>query len=577
MRRSPLAAAVALAVAGALGAWGAALAAPAGLPLGRTLPGHQSLIVEFADHPSLAAVERRLGGLGPVHPVVSEVGVWGVRPRRPLTARERALGRFEVRSAQWSLERGDDSFTPKATTTPAPGVEPTSFTDPFFSVSDQWDLFAPSPTFWDPKLTGFFPRPPLAILDGGIDSSHEEWSGPDSPIVDPHSTYQDSDTANDWGQTGHGTHVAGIAAAPANGVGIVGVAPAEKGVAPVIPVQIADAEGRSTDETMMEGIRWAVLHRARVINISAGGPGYSQAFQDVVDWAFSRGTLIVASVGNEGEDTNDLNYPAAYDHVLGVGAMCDTQVDPPDCPAPFATADFSNHNRSVDMVAPGVNILSSVPKRVHDRQVAPGYALKDGTSMAAPYVSGVAELVFAKYPDATPYQVMRQLENTATHPPGGGRNNQSGWGVVNAEAAVDSPLPVNDPGEVNDNVAKTTGTATLQEAGQPRSIDARADFYDDPDDVYPVRFRRGDRVELTLSYRRGLFGLYLWRPGTQTVGTRARAKPVSRAVAASTGLGREQSVTVTVRRSGRYYVDVNARQGGGQYKLVIDRLTPGSR
>ena len=87
-------------------------------------------------------------------------------------------------------------------------------------------------------------------------------------------------------------------------------------------------------------------------------------------WATQRGALIVASVGNEGEDENGLNYPAAYPRVLGVGAQCDGQITRRTARRPFGVAGFSNHNRSVDVIAPGVDILSSVPRRVTDARGA---------------------------------------------------------------------------------------------------------------------------------------------------------------------------------------------------------------
>ena len=102
----------------------------------------------------------------------------------------------------------------------------------------------------------------------------------------------------------------------------------------MIPVQIADQNGDSSDLTIIRGIRWAVNNGAKVINISAGGIGYSRAFQDTILWASSKGALVVASVGNQGQDVNSLNYPAAYRRVLGVGAQCDGVVTY-DCPTPL--------------------------------------------------------------------------------------------------------------------------------------------------------------------------------------------------------------------------------------------------
>jgi subtilisin family serine protease len=550
------------ALAALVAAAGTAAAAPHPDAFGRTLPGQQRLVVSFADHPTARQAVARLRGLGRVRPLVPEIGVWSVQPRRPVTARDRALGRIEVQAAEWSLERSSDEQTPKADAPPA--VNPT-YTDPLFSPADQWSLFT---NYWDPSLTGTLPRPRIAILDGGIDSRHEEWSGPNSPLVYPRSTYQEVNSAEDWGRTGHGTHVAGIAAAPANnGVGIVGVAPAEAGSAEVIPVQIADRDGRSTDATMMAGIRWAVNHQAKVINISAGGPGYSQAFQDTVDWAFQRGALIVASVGNEGEDENEINYPAGYQHVLGVGAQCDTQPDPPDCPIPLGAAGFSNHNGTVDLIAPGVNVLSSVPRRVVDREFAPGYALKDGTSMAAPYVTGSAALVFAAHPGISAYQVLRQLENTAVPIGIPGRDDASGYGAVNPKAAVTLPPPADDPDEINDDVPKISGMASLKESDS-RLIEARADRYDDPRDVYPVQLRAGQTIRLRLDHDRGEMVLGLWRPGTRTVSSKPR-NVVTNRIAAGVQPGERQTAQVRVPATGRYYVSVVARRGGGAYRLTV--------
>jgi hypothetical protein len=559
---------VALATAGAALAAGQASAAQAGdLAFGPVLPALNRLIVSFDDHPTPAQARQRLAGLGRVRAVVPEIGIWSLQPRRPLSARRLALARAQVDSAQWSLEQSQDaSADPKAT--PPPAVAPGPFNDPYFIADDQWGLFTP---YWSPSLTGYAPRPRIAILDGGVDDGHEEWGGPSSPLVDPHSTYRNDDNASDWGRTGHGTHVAGIAAAPANnGVGVVGVAPAAAGVAEVVPVQIADREGRSTDETMMKGIRWAVLHEARVINISAGGPGYSRAFQRTVDWAYARGSLIVASVGNEGESENEVNFPAGYKHVLGVGAQCSAKVDPPDCPTPFGVADFSNHNGSVDLVAPGVNVLSTVPKRVKDRELTPGYALKDGTSMAAPYVAGAAALAFASHPGATPYQVMRQLENTATDLGQPGRDDAAGYGGVNPAAAVLEPVPPDDPAEINDDVSMVDGQG-LKEAEGDAVTQARVDRWDDPSDVYPVRLRRGDHVQVSLTYRRGLLHLYVWKPGTVTVLTHDKAIRNRRILSRSTRPGRSQALAFEAPITGRYFVHVYAKRGGTPYTLTVTK------
>src|SRR5690606_28620003 len=126
---------------------------------------------------------------------------------------------------------------------PAPAI-----TDPLLVSGAQWGLQPRSG--WGPDLTATGPRPRIAILDSGVDPAHEEWGGPASPLIAPRSTLRGDADASDHGLSGHGTHVAGIAAAPANGVGVTGVAPGAAGAAQVIPVQIADRAGSSTDETM---------------------------------------------------------------------------------------------------------------------------------------------------------------------------------------------------------------------------------------------------------------------------------------------------------------------------------------
>ena len=320
----------------------------------------------------------------------------------------------------------------------------------------------------------------------------------------------------------------------------------------------------------MRGIRHAVVNGARVINISAGGPGYSQAFQDTILWATARGALVVASVGNQGQDVNALNYPAGYRRVLGVGAQCDGVVTF-DCPRPFAAATFSNHNRTVDVIAPGVNVLSSVPRRVTERAVAPGYALKDGTSMAAPYVSGLAALVIAANNGTlSPYQVLRQIENTATDSGRKGRDNVSGHGVVNARAAVTLQGPADDPEEVNDDVKWLRRTTRLNEIGRSKLIEATADRFEDPEDVYAVRLKRGERLRAVITHGPARLDLYLWDPGTRTVGTE-NGNLERHLIKYRPGTTRRGVLVYRAKRTGRHYIDVFARRGGGKYTLRLKR------
>ncbi len=522
-----------------------------------------SLLITFRDAPSDSAARAALEGLGRIEPAAPEAGIWAVRAPADPALRERALRRPGVESAAWSLaRRSDERRAPDQVPAPAPSPltpVPSAPTDEYFANGRQWALTTPATT-WGIDLTGTPPRPRIAILDSGIDSTHPEWSGPNSPLVRPYSAQTGRQSAEDWGKTGHGTHVAGSAAAPINGLGVVGVAPGARGTAEVIPVQISDRDGYSTDETMIKGIRWSVQNGAKVINISAGGVGDSPAFQRVIDWAFARDALVVASVGNDGQEYSAVNYPAGYWNVLGVAAQCSGVVNA-DCPTPYGLATFSTRNRSVDLVAPGVDIISSVPPRVTQGEVSPGYAIKEGTSMATPFVVGVAAEVFAVNPGASAYQVLMQLINTATDMGPRGRDTGTGSGLINPRAAITLPLPPDDPYEPNSDIPEVRRAKALSPVATTRGF---ADGWNDTVDVYPVSLRKGQTVRLSAGATRARLKLALWPPGTRTISSGSPA-------AANRGSSGSPKLGYVATRTGRWYVSVRATSGRSPYTLRVGR------
>jgi subtilisin family serine protease len=554
----------ALAAAAAVALLAVPAIAHAGAPQMADGPGGPSLLVTFRAVPTQDAARAALEGLGRVEPAAPEAGIWAVRAPADAGLREKALARPGVETAAWSLSRRTDERIVKAQA-PVASV-PVALTpiaaapiDEYFANGRQWALTTPATT-WGVDLTGTPPRPRIAILDSGVDSAHPEWSGPNSPLVRPYSAQTGRQSAEDWGKTGHGTHVAGSAAAPINGIGVVGTAPGTRGTAEVIPVQISDQDGYSTDETMIKGIRWSVQNGAKVINISAGGVGDSPAFQRVIDWAFGRGALVIASVGNDGQDYGALNYPAGYWNVLGVAAQCSGVVNA-DCPTPYGLARFSTRNRSVDLVAPGVDIISSVPPRVKQGEVSPGYAIKEGTSMATPFVAGVAAEVFAAHPGATAYQVLMQLLNTATDMGSPGRDTATGSGLINPRAAVTLPLPADDPYEPNSDISQVRRAKALTPVATAAGF---ADGWNDTVDVYPVTLRKGQSVRLSAGAKRAKLKLSLWPPGTRTVNSGVPAAS-NRRSSATPKLG------YVATRSGRWYVSVKATAGRSPYRLTIGR------
>lgn len=219
---------------------------------------------------------------------------------------------------------------------------------------------------------------------------------------------------------GHGTHVAGtIGAVSNNGVGIAGVA----GPVQLMSVKMFDSSGQAEITWILSGLLYAIENGAQVINMSWGGPGESQALTDVLQYATSQGISLVAAAGNSSQSAED-SYPANVPHVITVAAW-----SPAD-----RSASFSNYGPRVDTAAPGEGILSlraadtdiyctmspdyCLPQysRIEpDASGNPIYYWMDGTSMAAPHVSGVVALLKSKAPTIGP-DVIREIIRESSTP-----------------------------------------------------------------------------------------------------------------------------------------------------------------
>jgi subtilisin family serine protease len=260
----------------------------------------------------------------------------------------------------------------------------------------------------------------VAVVDTGVDASHPDLAGrvlPGHEFLNGGGIDQAVSPMND--NCGHGTHVAGTIAANAqNGLGIAGAAP---GVM-ILPVRVLNCGGWSSD--VAKGITWAANQGARVINLSVGGPGPDKALLAAVRYARKKGAVVVAAAGNNhGQCTSGKNrtsYPGATTGAIGVGAV-DSNLQ---------HACFSNTGSYVDLAAPGVGILSTLPNSQ--------YAAWNGTSMATPHVAAAAALVLAKRPWCTPDRVEARLKATARRLPVGtaGDARRYGAGLVNPSAAV---------------------------------------------------------------------------------------------------------------------------------------------
>ena len=244
--------------------------------------------------------------------------------------------------------------------------------------------------------------------------------------------------ARDDSVIGHGTLVAGVAAATTNnGIGIAGAA----WNASVLPVKVLDSRGFGTDSQVAAGIVWAADHGADVINLSLGGPTSGQVLCDAVAYAQSQDVLVVASAGNG--SNGRLNYPAACPNVVAVSAT--------DANGDFAS--FSSYGPDVGLAAPGISVTSTR----NDNH----YGTESGTSLAAPMVSGVASLVIAQHPEWSAAQVAQRLEETAQDRGPRGVDVYYGHGLLDAYAALGGPvqapdLPRRDALEPNDDGARAT-------------------------------------------------------------------------------------------------------------------------
>ena len=219
----------------------------------------------------------------------------------------------------------------------------------------------------------------------------------------------------------HGTHVSGIIGAEHNGTGIAGVSKSAK----IMPVKVGDKNGMVFDSSVISGIAYAADNGAKVINMSFGGEEDSDVLQDAITDAYDKGVVLIASAGNGGY--GDIEYPAANAHVISVAA---SNVD-------NKLASFSTNNEYVDVTAPGEEITSTVNNGLYDTL--------SGTSMSAPYVSGLAALLIAQHPDWSPDRIENRIETTSTDMTDfgekftyNGKDIFTGWGLVNALEAVGS-------------------------------------------------------------------------------------------------------------------------------------------
>lgn len=255
----------------------------------------------------------------------------------------------------------------------------------------------------------------VAVLDTGIAAEHPD-------LAAGVEAFEDFTRDGKRDAQGHGTHVSGIIGARANHLGVIGVAPSCR----ILMGKVLNDQGAGSNEAIAEGIRWAVSVKADVINMSLGGPTPSAVLERAVAEALAAGVAVVAAAGNEGEIGLDtIGYPAKYPGVIVVGSVDRN----------LKRSKFSSIGERLDVMAPGGQVLSTYPPRA--------YAVLSGTSMATPFVTGVAALCLAKHrkhggktPCDTPAQLREHLDATAQDRGAAGPDPRYGFGLIQPSAVL---------------------------------------------------------------------------------------------------------------------------------------------
>jgi subtilisin family serine protease len=243
----------------------------------------------------------------------------------------------------------------------------------------------------------------VAVLDTGIDMTH--------PDLAEQIAHYDRGGAGARDLLGHGTHVSGIIAAVANNdVGIAGVANCRLNIWKIFP-DTPDVDGDFVvdSEAYLRALGEVAMSQVRVVNLSIGGTAHSPIEQDLFNLLAENGKIAVAAMGNEFEEGDPVEYPAAYENVIAVGAV----------DIGSRRARFSNTGKHITLVAPGQDILSTLPmkasKFMEDEESE--FAHWDGTSMATPFVVGALALACAKRPTLTLAAALKLLQKRAVRLP----------------------------------------------------------------------------------------------------------------------------------------------------------------
>lgn len=257
----------------------------------------------------------------------------------------------------------------------------------------------------------------VAVMDSGVDVDHEDLDG--RIELGGYNFGENNSFVNDY--QGHGTAVSGVIGAEINNEeGIAGVTGASN--ITILPLKIEDDLGRMYVSYAIKAIEYAIEKKVDILNISSGSAQYSDAYNNVLQKAIDNGITIIASAGNYGHKENPIYYPASYDRIISVGAI--NKYDE----VPY----FSEHNQYIDVVAPGENIMTTIPNN--------RYIAVSGTSFSAPFVSAVAAMLKSLDKRLEPDDIRALLISTSKDLGTIGKDNYYGYGRVDPLKAITKVL-----------------------------------------------------------------------------------------------------------------------------------------
>lgn len=270
----------------------------------------------------------------------------------------------------------------------------------------------------------------VAIVDTGIDPNHPDLAANLVPGFNALSN--NTNTTDDHG---HGTHVAGIAAGIGNNAsGIAGLGFGCK----MMPIKVLGANGSGSTSAVANGIIWAADNGADVINMSLGGSMGTTVMADAIEYAVSKGSVVIAAMGNDAGNVQ--NFPAAYatsiPSLIAVGSTDNAD----------QRSYFSNYGNWITVAAPGSSIMSTLPGYSVQMNPSGGhYGLANGTSMATPFVAGLAALLKSQNSNYSPAQIKQAIQDGADDLGSPGFDTHFGHGRINAWKTLNLQLPEPEP------------------------------------------------------------------------------------------------------------------------------------